>query len=239
MWNSLLSLGRSVGLDNITQFQNLRRAFRSDKAVQCNAHFELNNSFIDEFLSSASTSVNDFVLPSIIRRFFPKTFSDKAKTLVDVIFKRTDSKISSGTSFLTAKGVTKYGNDSINNVELKVIKNQSGTVLDLEGSGESKIRSSLNMCVSDTESVRRNDVYLMNTVNYAQRDSQGKLTVKMPLQGRLKYLHSETAAPVELFDAYAALRTGDKNKTFKSVINETIELLKEKNAAQNLLSGII
>ncbi len=221
MGKSLLTISRSVGLDNISQLQNLRRAIRAGRAGQYHAHFELNSNLLDEFMPSpAVKNMNTYMsIPNMIRRLLPKSTSDKAKTSVDVLFNRLGTKESSPSSFLTATGVTRLAESIINRAELRVIKNQAGTLLSFIGDGESKISSRVSMYVSDRGSNKVDKGIFIKSLKYTENGSTGKLTVNMPQQnGRIRHFNSEISAPVEFFDSYVLLNTNGNHKSFKSFI---------------------
>ncbi len=71
---NMLTVGRALGVNNVSELQKLRRLVRSENTGRVQAHFEFNHEILDAFISSRLGQSRGVSLSSIFERFFPKSF---------------------------------------------------------------------------------------------------------------------------------------------------------------------
>ena len=223
MGNYLLNVGRAMGLDNLNQFQLLRKTAMSDNAGKFVGRFNFKAGGMDTFVALDKSEAKEYnAMAALFKRLFPKSTSGKSETIVDVIFQKFNrGKITEGSSTLSLNSVTRNGREVIGSSDVKVINNTAGTIVDMSGKGESGSNYSLHMHISKLKNDAPLAQEVINALNYSELGNMGNLTAQISNKGAIKNFEARAELPAEYFDTLARLTSEGSYPKFSEALEAT------------------
>lgn len=218
MGNSLLTVGRAFGANNLAELQKLRKLVNSNKVGNEFAHFVFNNNTtFDSVFFSKEYSKKVSTLRTLIEKFFPKSTAEGAKTIVEVIINKFGREKNTRDGAITILSVTKNRLDTGNTIKTKLLSNQAGMIFNFEGKGESGIRSNLFMYLSQmSKKTPLSD--LLNKINYSEKNGVSRITINYAGEGNIRAVNGEVKGPKEFLDSFTKIITDGENPTLQDLV---------------------
>ncbi len=212
---NMLTVGRALGVNNVSELQKLRRLVRSENTGRVQAHFEFNHEILDAFISSRLGQSRGVSLSSIFERFFPKSFSETAQTFIDVFLNKSCPGKNSKQGALTINTLTRNAEGVINTSETRVLSNEAGVIFNMSAKGEAGLKSDTFMHYSHYAQGEPSVRNILDAMEFQELRGVGTLKVNYKSPGKVKVLTSEVKAPVELFNEIAA---SEQYRSFSDLI---------------------
>lgn len=215
---NMLAVGRALGLNNVSELQNLRRLVRSKDAGKVQAHFVITGSEGgDAFISSSNPQVLSF--KTLCQRLFPKSFSETAQTFIDVFLNKNRSGINAKQGSLTINTLTRNGHDVVNISETRVLSNEAGVIFNMTANGEAGLQSDMFMHYSHYSKGKFSLQDILKAIEYKEASGLGTLKLDYRGSGKVKVLTSMIKAPVELINRISAESSSKSFKDFLASSN--------------------
>ncbi len=211
---NMLTVGRALGVNNVSELQKLRRLVRSENAGKAQAHFEFNGG-LDAFISSRLSKSQGLSLRSVCERLFPKSFSETAQTFIDVFLNKSCPGKNSKQGALTINTLTRNAEGVINTSETRVLSNEAGVIFNMSAKGEAGLKSDTFMHYSHYAQGEPSVRNILDAMEFQELRGVGTLKVNYKSPGKVKVLTSEVKAPVELFNEIAA---SEQYRSFSDLI---------------------
>lgn len=211
---NMLTVGRALGVNNVSELQKLRRLVRSENAGKAQAHFEFNGG-LDAFISSRLSKSQGLSLRSVCERLFPKSFSETAQTFIDVFLNKSCPGKNSKQGALTINTLTRNAEGVINTSETRVLSNEAGVIFNMSAKGEAGLKSDTFMHYSHYAQGEPSVINILDAMEFQELRGVGTLKVNYKSPGKVKVLTSEVKAPVELFNEIAA---SEQYRSFSDLI---------------------
>ena len=216
--DQILPMARKIGYDNFVQIQNLRRVAKSERG-QAAATLVLSTDVrYDQFIMSkiGVGAEADDASYNILKKFFPKSLSDKAYSYIDVLLK----KFSKNSGVLSMDISTRANGELLSNSTLNVWRNNSvtkvkaggfslenGTYMDVKALFPSK-----GAKMPDAEQV-------FKEIDYKEADGMAKLGFTYKAPTGLTSINVKYETPKELADAVVEVGTCGDIKSMQEFID--------------------
>ncbi len=197
MVNSLLVVGRQLGLENVSQLRGLVRGIKN--AGSGTAHIKLDSNDIDTFYKMLSDLSPDAAKQvSVTRLAFPEAFAKGVQNVIDIVAK----KFGNGSGKMVFSSVSKNGENVVAKSNVKTLVNKSGARIVVNSNIGEKASSLIDMLFckygkSDADLLKR----LANGINYTEKAGVSRLTADVKNAGVIRNLKADIKAPTDFVDA--------------------------------------
>lgn len=197
MVNSLLVVGRQLGLENVSQLRGLVRGIKN--AGSGTARIKLDSKDMDTFrkmLSDLSPDADESVL--VTHLAFPEVFAKGVQNVIDIVAK----KFGNGSGKIVFSSAVKNGENVVAKSNAKILGNKSGGRIVANSNIGEKASSAIDMLFCkygkrDADLLNR----LTNGINYTENAGVSRLTADVKNAGVIRNLKADIKAPTDFVDA--------------------------------------
>lgn len=198
MVNSLLVVGRQLGLENVSQLRGLVRGIKN--AGSGTARIKLDSNDIDTFYKMLSDLQPDAGKQfSMTRLAFPEVFAKGVQNVIDIVAK----KFGKGSGKIVFSSAVKNGENVVAKSNAKILGNKSGGRIVANSNIGEKASSAIDMLFCK---YRKRDADLLmnrliNGINYTENAGVSRLTADVKNAGVIRNLKADIKAPTDFVDA--------------------------------------
>lgn len=214
----VLSMGRKIGYENVVQIQNLRRVAKSDRGQVATTLVLPSDARYDQFIMSKTglAAETDDASYNIVKKFFPKSLSDKALTSIDVLLK----KFSKDSGVFSMDISTRASGELLNGSTLKVARNNSATKVKAEGFSLENGTFMDAKVVFPNKGVKMPEVdEIINKLDYKEELGMSKLGFDYKDDKGLTSVSVKYETPKELVDSLVQAGTGGQFKSMQEIVD--------------------